>query len=162
MQLLYTEQNLSEIRSQRKRRFFALAAVLAAILAVILFLLISENHRDHRPEVPVTLLVILLLSTVIFFYDLLIHPISAYAKHVDASLHGRFHEVTVVFDHVNQEQSLVDGVNYRDLIFLGEADKHGDRERMFYWDSELPLPSFFRGQEVTLRYFDRFITGYRV
>ncbi len=162
MQSLYSEQKWNDIRAQLNRRQAVLLGIMIALLGGIVWFLATENHKDHRPEIQVTLLVILLCASVIFFYDVFLRPLRAYARHVDSSLHGRAHEVTVVFDHVNEEESLVDGVSYRDLIFLGEADKHGDRERMFYWDSELPLPSFSRGQEVTLRYFDKFITGYQV
>jgi len=162
MQSLYTEQYLSEITAQRNRRRLLLLGILAVLLVVLVLLLVSDNHRENRPELAVTMVVILACVATIFIYDLLIHPLSAYVKHLDSALHGRSHEVTVVFDHLNEEESLVDGVVYRDLIFLGEADKHGDRDRMFYWDLELPLPDFVKGQEVTLRYFDRFITGYAV
>ena len=54
----------------------------------------------------------------------------------------------------------IDSVTYRDLVFLGDADKHGDRERMFYWDMEKPLPAFEKGRTVRLTYYDRFIIGY--
>ena len=83
-----------------------------------------------------------------------------YARHMDSSLHGRVHEASVIFDRVDGEGiSLVDGVRFYSLIFLADPDKHGDRERMFYWDAELPLPSFAPGQEVSVTYYDRFITS---
>ena len=55
---------------------------------------------------------------------------------------------------------MVDGVSYRSLVFLGDPDKHGTRERMFYWDSELPLPDFRPGQAVTIRYTGKMIIAY--
>ena len=122
----------------------------------------ADNHKDHRPELPATLILIFSGAIVIFFWDLLLRPLSAYARHVDASLHGRSHEATVVFDHLNEETSVVEGVSYRDMIFQGDPDKHGDRDRLFYWDLEMPLPDFRNGQEVTLQYYDRFITGYQL
>ena len=79
---------------------------------------------------------------------------------MDAALHGRTHQVSAVFDRVGADDSLVDGVAFRDLIFLGDPDKHGDRDRMFYWDRELPLPDFRRGQTVRVTYYDRFMTAY--
>ena len=91
-----------------------------------------------------------------------VKPLRSYAKHVDSALHGRSHESTMVFDRVGSEDSVIDGLTFRDLIFLGEADKHGERERMFYWDMEIPLPDFRKGQELRLTYYDRFLTGYEV
>ena len=139
-----------------------LVAALAAGLICIAVTLILDNHKENRPELWTTLAVIFTGGITVFLYDLLIHPLKAYARHLENALHGRSHEATVIFDHFNEETSVVDGVSFRDLIFLGEADKHGDRDRMFYWDQEIPLPDFTRGQEITLQYYDRFITAYQL
>lgn len=162
MEKLYTEEYLAALQGQIRRRRLVLLAIIAVCLVGLVLLLMTDNGKENRPVVPATLALILTGAVIIFFWDMLIRPLTAYARHVDASLHGRFHETTVVFDHLNEETSMVEGVAYRDLIFLGEADKHGDRDRMFYWDQELPLPDFKQGQEISVQYFDRFITGYQV
>ena len=162
MHSLYSEENLRGLRRQIRSRRLVLLGIFLVGAAGILLLLLQDNHKTYRPELAVTLLLILTGAGMIFFYDLMIHPLQAYARHLETALHGRTHETRVVFDHLNEEESLVEGVVYRDLIFLGDADKHGDRERMFYWDRELPLPAFAAGQEVHLKYYDRFITGYEV
>ena len=161
MQSLYTEKNLADLKNQIRKRRLIFFALLAAAAGLIVWTLLLDNHRENRPVVLTTLILVASGCGLIFFYDLLIHPLRAYERHLISSLHGRFHEVTVVFDHLNEEETMIDGLTYRDLIFLGEPDKHGDRERLFYWDAEIPLPSFASGQEVTLQYFDRFITAYR-
>ncbi|MBQ9211234.1 MAG: hypothetical protein IJ153_05975 [Clostridia bacterium] len=160
MHALYNEQDLAALRKQIKIRWFGFLAIFLIAVVALALLLISDNHKENRPELITTLVLILSGGLLIFYYDLLIRPLRAYERHMDTALHGRSHQVTVLFDHLNEESSLVEGVNYRDLIFLGEADKHGDRERMFYWDMELPLPDFKKGQEITLTYFDRFITAF--
>ena len=162
MHSLYTEQNLADLKKQIRKRMILLFIFLAAALVLTVATLLMDDHRENRPEIITTLVVVLSGCAVIFIYDLLIHPLRAYSRHIDTSLHGRSHEVTVIFDHISAEDSVVDGVAYRDLIFLGDPDKHGIRERMFYWDLELPLPDFTQGQEITLRYYDRFITAYQV
>ena len=162
MQSLYTEQNLADLKKQIRKRLILLFILLAAALILTASTLLMDDHRENRPEIYTTLAVVLSGCAVIFIYDLLIHPLRAYARHIDTSLHGRSHEITVVFDHLNAEDSVVEGVTFRDLIFLGEPDKHGTRERMFYWDLELPLPEFTQGQQITLRYYDRFITAYQL
>ena len=161
MQALYTEQHLSDLKGQIRRRGLALLGLLLAAVAAIVWLLIIDDHKENRPELAITLVLIISGCALIFLYDLLVHPLRAYEKHIDSALHGRFHESSLVFDRINEESSVVDGVVFQDMIFLGDPDKHGDRERMFYWDRELPLPAFSRGQEVTLRYYDKFITGYQ-
>ena len=162
MQPLYSEQFLLDLRGQIRRRRYVYLAVLCALLVLIVLSILQDDGRKNRPELLVSALVIFTGCFAVFFWDLLLRPLHAYARHVDQALHGRFHEALFVFDRLNEEISVVDGVSYRDLIFLGEPDKHGDRERMFYWDPELPLPALTRGQEVSLRYFDRFITAYQL
>lgn len=162
MHSLYTEQDLASLRGQIRRRFFFLSAVLLAGLILIAVTLMMDNHKTNRPELLTALAVILTGAAVIFVSDMLIRPLKAYEKFMDHALHGRVHQASVIFDHMTSDVSVVDGVRFRDMVFLGDADKHGDRDRLFYWDQELSLPSFDPGQEVTLCYFDRFITGYQV
>ena len=51
--------------------------------------------------------------------------------------------------------SSVDGVSCLSLIFLGDADKHGSREQLLYWDEEIPLPALQEGQSYTVRFTGR-------
>ena len=157
---LYTEQNLTDLNRQIKKRIILLCCFLVVALLLVVWLLTVDDHKQNRPALWVTLTVIVAGCVAVFDWDLTIRPLRAYARHLNTALHGgRSHEITVLFDHANEEDSVIDGVLFRDLIFLGEPDKHGDRERMFYWDQELPLPDLQQGQEVTLRYYDRFITA---
>ena len=160
MHFLYTEQDLARLKGQLKRRYAVFLAIFLVAAVLTGLTLIMDDRKQNRPEVQTTLAVILGGSAMIFYWDMMIHPLSAYTRHVDTALHGRSHEITVTFDHLNEEESVVEAITYRDIIFLGEADRHGIREQMFYWDVEFPLPAFTPGQEVTLRYFDRYITGY--
>ncbi len=161
MHSVYAEQDYLNLKQQIRRRMLLFGGIFLLTVVLVAVTLILDDHRRNRPELATTLAVILGGGSMIFVWDLLIHPLTAYARHLDAALHGRSHEAILVFDRFHEEVSLVDGVTYQDLIFLGEPDKHGDRERMFYWDKELPMPEFSPGQEVTLRYFDKFITGWK-
>lgn len=162
MHFLYTENILNGLRRQIHRRFlFLLSLFIIFSLIFACILIFMDDHKLNRPELLSTLVLILFLSVLIFLYENMIRPLRDYARHVETSIHGRSHQVTVLFDHQNNEESKVDGVLFFDLIFLGEADKHGDRERLFYWDAEIPVPEFSPGQEVTLLYYDHFITAYQ-
>ena len=162
MHLLYNEENYSDLRKQIGKRERLLLLLFLLLFAVIIVVLMTDDHKENRPELLITLLVIFCGGIIVFFWDLTIRPLRSYAKHMDSALHGRSHEIVAVFSRVGPEDSVIDGLTFRDLIFLGEADKHGDRERMLYWDTELPLPSFTAGQEIRLTYYDRFLTGYEV
>ncbi len=160
MRDLYTEQDLASVRGQLKRRLLVLSLISAVFLTAIVLLLLSDNHKTNRPEALVTVLTVLLGFTAVFFWDLLCRPLRCYARHLNDALHGRSHEVEAEFCRSGGETSTVDGIVCSSLIFLGEADKHGDRERLFYWDAQLRAPSFTPGSLFRLRYYDRFIVGW--
>ena len=160
MRALYTEEMFASLRGQIKKRRIAAFSVLLLFLAAAVWTLTLDDHKANRPILATTLLVIAGGCSFIFLWDLTVHPLSCYARHMNAALHGRTHRITAVFDRFGTDVSLVDGVAFQDLIFLGDADKHGDRDRLFYWDRELPLPDFRRGQRVEITYYDRFMTAY--
>ena len=162
MRYLYNEEVFSSLKKQISKRLRLLLAVALAVLAAVLASMLLDDHKDHRPVLLTTLLVIFGGGALIFLWDMMIRPLRNYAKHIDTALHGRSHEAVAVFDRVGAEDSQIDGHTFHDLIFLGEANRHGERERMFYWDRELPLPDFREGQEIRLMYYDRFLIGYEV
>lgn len=159
---LYSEQNLSDIRGQLRRRLCVLIPVAVLLLAVFVFTLVIDNHKTNRPEVWSTVSLLLLGFWLIFFWDLFCRPLRKYENHMLQALNGRSHETRAEFSRVDEEESVVDGVAYRSLIFLGEPDKHGSRDLLMYWDAQLPLPPFSEGDPVRIRYFDRYLIGYEV
>ncbi len=155
MNELYTEQELSEIRARLKKRGLILTAVSAVLFAGIVTFFIL------RLEVPAVIFVILLGTMLIFCYDLFCRPLRRYARHIDSALHGRTHEQEFVFSQATENHSLIDGIACRDLIFLGEPDKHGQMDCLFYWDEAKDIPAFCEGQNVKLKYYDKFIVGWQ-
>ena len=161
MRLLYTESNLLSIRAQIRRRRLVLYAVSALFFALFIITLVIDDHKQNRPQLLTLFSVLLGGGFAIFYYDLMIRPLRCYERHLEHALHGRNHEMALEFLRVEPELSLVDGVRFRGLTFLGDPDKHGVRETGLYWDAELPLPEFVPGQSLTVRYYDRCITGYQ-
>lgn len=161
MHTLYTEQDLLSLKKQLRKREAAAFAVLTLFAAGVIATLIIDNHRENRPELLTTLLVILAGASFIFLWEMLVRPLISYERHMEQALFGRTHEISLVFDRFGEEDSLIDRISYRDLYFLGEPDKHGERTQMYYWDLSRPLPGFKPDQEIIISYFDRYITGWR-
>ena len=156
MRELYSEKDLQLVSSQLKKRYILMGAGLAALLALLVFSFIQRNQ-------PLSMVVFFLLGAVaVFVVDMFCLPIHRYRKLLVAALSGRTHTGEFVFDSVESEPSMVDGVDCQGLIFLGEPDRHGSREQRFYWDRQLPLPDFRPGDQVTLKYTGTNIIGYRV
>ena len=155
MQELYSEKDYQQISSQLKKRCLVLGIVLAALLAVFI---VSLANRVEWLSIAS---LFLLCAAAIFIIDLFCLPLVRYRKLIRSALSGRTHTATLEFERLEEKTSMVDGVRCRELLFLGEPDKHGTREQRYYWDDELPLPDFHAGDQVTLKYTGANIIGWQ-
>ena len=154
MKELYTDAYRQSVRAQLTRRLIPLGVLSALLLAVVIW---SFAVRLQA----VTIAALLLLGALLIFsLDVFCKPLWQYDRFLSSALEGRSHTGTLVFDHPEAELSVVDGVTWHSLVFLGDPDKHGIREQLYYWDQELPLPPFIPGREVTIRYTGKMIIAY--
>ncbi len=156
---LYSEADLQSVRGSLKKRLIVLGVAAGIVFAVFVYSLIIDDHKEFRPEWLSLVSGLLCAAVLIFGWDVFCRPLHAYAKHIDSALHGRSHDIVLEFDHVDEDVSVVSGIPCLTVFFLGEADKHGERSRMFYWDRELALPDLAAGESVTVRYYDKHIIG---
>lgn len=145
---MYTEQDLTNIRSQIKKRWLAIIVPCAVLLALIIVFLIQRN------EILTDVLTILLGVTLIAGYDLFIKPLSCYKTHLNNVLHGMTHELVAEYSSFSEDISLVDGVAYKTLTVVCYDEKNKPYDRMFYYDTEKPLPDFIPGQPLKIIYHD--------
>lgn len=155
MRDLYSENDLLQISAQLKKRYFLLGTILLIPLALFVWSLVI------RLEWLTMVSVFLFFAAIIFVVDLFCLPLHRYKKLLSSALTGRSHTETLEYKETEADPSVVDGVTCLGLIFLGQPDKHGTREQRFYWDSEIPLPAFRAGDQVTLKYTGRNIIGYQ-
>ena len=153
---LYSEKDYQEISAQLKKRYLVLGLVLTLFLAAFI------ASMFLRIEWVSVVLLALLGAAAVFIIDLFCLPLHRYRRLIAAALTGRTHTAVLTYERTENDTSLVEGVVCHGLIFLGEPDKHGEREQRYYWDAERPLPSFREGQDVTLKYTGRNIIGYQV
>ena len=153
MKELYRQEDFIALQSQLKKRLILL------LIGCVLLLAVAIWSLSARMEWLTMASFILLGAAAIFVLELLCRPISQYKKLVHSALHGRSHTETLEFARVEPDLSLVDGVSCRSLVFLGEPDKHGERERMYYWDEHLPLPALKEGEAISIRYTGKTIIG---
>ena len=153
MQIFYSEESLGAVSSRLNRRFTVLAVVAAVLLAVFIWAVIT------RVEWLAMAAATLAGVFAVFFVDLFCMPLIRYRRLMRSALQGRTHTKALEFDHAEAEISSVDGIPCRSLIFLGDPDKHGSRETLFYWDNEIPLPELEPGTVYTLAYTGKNIIG---
>ena len=153
MQNLYTDQSLAVLNRQLNARLAVLLSGAAVLLGLFIWAMAA------RIEWLAMAAACLAGCFAVFFADLFCAPLVRYRRLVRTALSGRHHEKALEFCRAEPDSSVVDGVPCRSLIFLGDADKHGDRETMMYWDSELPMPELEPGVSYHVRYTGRNIIG---
>ena len=150
---LYSPEILSGIGRQLKKRWIILAIVVVPLLIVFIFSMIQRIKWLSMASV------VLAGAFAIFWIELFCVPKIRYRSLVRTALSGRHHVQTMEFSRVDPDPCLVDGVSCYSLIFLGEPDRHGSRERLFYLDRSLPLPELVPGRNYDVRYSGRTIIG---
>ncbi len=150
---LYSPEILSGIGRQLKKRWIILAVVVVPLLIIFIFSMIQRIKWLSMASV------VLAGVFAIFWIELFCVPKIRYRALVRTALSGRHHVQTMEFSRVDPDPCLVDGVSCYSLIFLGEPDRHGSRERLFYLDRSLPLPELVPGRNYDVRYSGRTIIG---
>ena len=148
---MYTEQELTNIRNQQKKRWLILLIPCLILLAVIVY---SLTIRLEWLTSAATVVIGVLL---IFGYEMFIRPLHQYAVHMDNCLHGRTRELDCTYLGTDADLSLVDGVRFYAMSFQ-QLDDDGDPfERMLYWDAQKPVPALQSGDQLHIVYHDRMI-----
>ncbi len=153
MQNLYSGESLSAVNSRLRRRFTVLGVVTALLLAAFVWAVIS------RVEWAAMVFASLAGVFAIFVVDLFCMPLIRYRRLIRSALEGRSHTRDLEFARMESDTSSVDGITCRSLIFLGDADKHGSRDMLLYWDNEIPLPELEPGTVYTVNYTGKNIIG---
>lgn len=151
--MLYTEQDLVDVRAQQKKRWLLLALPCALLLAVIIAAVVL------RLEVLADAATIIAGALLIAGWDLLIKPLHCYEIHINNVLHGMTHDLECEFAGFDPDESLVDGVRYHAMHVTCYDEKDKPYDRMFYFDTEKEQPAFEPGQRISITYHDHEVGG---
>ena len=149
MKELYSAEMLASLNGKLKKRWILVGIISALLLAGFVW---SVAIRVEWISIA---LLALLGVFLIFFIEMFCRPLLNYRKLVVTALSGRSHDRVMEYVRTEPDTSSVDGVSCISLIFLGDADKHGSREQLLYWDEEIPLPALQEGQSYTVRFTGR-------
>lgn len=148
---MYTEQDLTAIRAQQKKRWGLLALPCLILVGVIVY---SLTVRIQWLTIAATLL---LGALFIFFFEMTIRPLHRYEIHLYNCLHGRTRELDCAYHSIDLDVSVVDGVKYYAMTLLQPDEKGDPFERMLYWDAQKPQPDLQPGDKLHIIYHDRMI-----
>lgn len=146
---MYTEQELTAVIAQKKKRLIALLIPVALLLIGTIYFIIMRN------ELAVDVLFILAGALLIAGLDLFVKPIHCYERHISNILHGMTHELDCEFGSFSEDVSEVDGVNYRTLTVVCYDEKNKPFDRIFYYDLQKPVPALIPAQPIRVLYHDR-------
>ena len=162
MNELYSKEKDSALSAKLARRWIVLGVVAAALAAVFAWTMaVRGNWHEIEAGFPLseTVMEVISIASVVllgffavFWIELFCLPLIRYRSLVRTALTGRSHTRAFEFVRVEPDPSVVDGIPFRSLIFLGDPDKHGTRDQLFYWDQEIPLPDLQPGAEYELKY----------
>lgn len=144
------------IRAQKKRRLLAVLPFLLVMLAA------GVTGFCIRSEWLAIAGFCLFAAIFIFWLNFLYKPICSYEKLICSALSGRYHDTECLFSGIEPHSSLIDGISFRSVVVLGNADKHGIREHQYYLDALKDFPELAPETVITLRYNDRNIIGYQI
>ncbi len=146
---VYTEQDYADICAQVKRRRLLIAIPAAALLAAVI---VSFVFRIRWLTMALS---VLLGAGLIFCHGLLVSPVTAYRRHLNDVLHGRTRTTTGAFKDMEDVAVMRDGVKYYPVMLsVGNMDDPED-DRLFYYDANLPLPDWKRGDMLTVTAHDK-------
>lgn len=148
---MYTEQELYAIEQQKKKRWLLLGLFCLVLLAGIVYSL------TIRQEAMTSGLTCLMGVVLIFFYELTIKPLNCYATFLNNALHGRKRELDCVYQGMEEDISVVEGVRYYSMSLLQKDDDGDLFERMLYWDAQKPRPEVNPGDRLHIVYHDRMV-----
>ena len=152
---MYTEQDFSDIKAQKKKRALLMMIPCILLLAVIIYSLVI------RMEALTVGLTIVLGCYFFFVHGLLYMPVNAYYQHMDQVMHGRTRTITGAFKEMNETAVLRDGVYYYPMLLnVGRMEDEED-DRLFYFDANLPRPAWEKGDMLTLTYHDKAVGAWK-
>ena len=153
MEQVYSEQDLTQISAQQRKRWCLLGLPALILLA---FLIVSVVKRSETVSTILTLILGVLL---IGGWDLFIKPLHCYQKHINDMMRGITHQVDCTFERFDAETSTVDGVCFYAMNVVCTDEDGKPYDRLFYYDAEKPLPNWRKGTPLHVTYHDRMIAN---
>ena len=158
--MLYSEADRSEtaaeLHKRRLRVFLPTALILALAIASFVWF---RLHRDAGGWIWTGLITVLGGAYCIFFYDVYLHPVIVYKRHLDYMLDGRKRETVGLlgaFDDDVKDQNGMDCISF--TVNVGEKNDPED-DRLFYLDALKGKPELLPGSRVRILSNDRMVAG---
>ena len=152
---MYSHQDLDDISKQLKKRASAWGIPGALLLAGIV---LSVIYRIAWLSIT---LVILLSFMMIFSWGLFLSPVRKYRIFVSSALNGRNRSIQGHFRFFEKEEAVRDGVRFVPFYINISGGIEEEDDRLFYFDSNLPLPTWQPGEKLLIASQDKAVISWQ-
>lgn len=152
---MYTQKDIDSIQGQLRKRIILWLVPAVLLLAGIIY------SYTLRLEWLSGVLTALLMAMLVFAMTLSILPVKQYRDFLRNAVHGRNREETLVFDLIQSETVIREGVRFYPVTMRADTIKEELDERQFYFDANLPLPDWKQGERLNVRSHEKMVTGWQ-
>ncbi|NLM85609.1 MAG: hypothetical protein GX171_02830 [Clostridiales bacterium] len=152
---MYTQKDIDSIQGQLRQRIILWLVPAVLLLAGIIY------SYTLRLEWLSGVLTALLMAMLVFAMTLSILPVKQYRDFLRNAVHGRNREETLVFDLIQSETVIREGVRFYPVTMRADTIKEELDERQFYFDANLPLPDWKQGERLNVRSHEKMVTGWQ-
>lgn len=152
--MMYTTQNIEDVTRQLRKRTLLLLAPVMLLLAALALSFVSRVQ--WLSAALLSLMAIILIAGLHLF----ILPVRKYRDFLKAAAHGKTRRDELAFQAVEAVPVLREGIKVYPVMMLAEHTKEGLEERQYYYDANLPLPDWKRGERLALTSHERLITAW--
>jgi len=158
---VYTQSELSQVRSLKKRRTL-IAVIPAAILlaaGIVLFVLGRIDRSDSMWKITAAFTVAGLFY-LFFMLGVYVVPVYKYEKHVDRMLNGWQHLCTGILKEVSDNVCEKEGVLFHPIMINVGEKNDGKDDRLYYFDVLKELPQIPLGERITIQHNDIMVSDF--
>lgn len=151
---MYSEDDLVKVSRQLNRRALFFLAPALLLLAGTVFSFLSRVQWLSAG------LLSLLMAVVIASLYLGILPVKKYRDFLQNAVHGKTRREELAFHSMEEAPVEREGVKFLPVLMLDGNAKEGMAQRQYYYDANLPLPAWQKGERLRLTSHERMITAW--
>ena len=152
---MYTQKDIDSIQGQLRQRIILWLVPAVLLLAGIIY------SYTLRLEWLSGVLTALLMAMLVFAMTLSILPVKQYRDFLRNAVHGRNREETLVFDLIQSETVIREGVRFYPVTMRADTIKAELDERQVYFDANLPQPDWKQREHLNVRSHEKMVTGWQ-
>lgn len=153
---MYSENDLTMIKNQLKKRRLGIWIPCAALLSFIVL-----NAIFIKKEWLTYLIFIIAGCFTVFGLDFIVMPVKKYARYLNNALHGRTRTLNCIYKSTDADVDVKEGIRCR-AVTVSEGDVKNEKDdRLLYLDVLAAEPDWQEGDKLNLTTHDKYIVDWK-